>query len=149
MVPEFLTESYRVLKKPGAAIFFTTWTVEPEWEKYVQEAKFSLKQILYWDKSDAAGGIGDLDAKFYEVIEWMMFCTKGRYLMHSKRRSNVFRYQRSAPKDRWHPIQKPEALLQDIIQCLAEGKKDPVIREHYAGSGSTLMAANKLGYRSI
>lgn len=148
-VPEFLTESFRVLKKPGAMFLFTTWIVEPEWEQYVTEAKFMMKQLCFWDKSDSAGGIGDLDAKFYEVIEEIMYCTKGRYLMHSKRRSNVFRYHRTPPKDRWHPIQKPEALLQDMIQCLCEGKKDPIILDPYAGSGSTLMAAKKLGYKSI
>jgi len=148
-VPEFLTECYRVLKTPGAMMLFTSWLVEPEWEKYVEEAKFRILQLLYWDKSDSAGGIGDLDAKFYEVVEQIMYCTKGRYLMHSKRRSNVFRYQRSAPKDRWHPIQKPDALLQDMINCLCEGKKDPVILDPYAGSGSTLMAAKKLGLKSI
>ena len=148
-VAEFLSETYRVLKDPGAAIFFTRWDVLPEWLRFVEEAKLSVKQLWYWDKGEGAGGIGDLDGKEYEVIEMMIFATKGRYRMRSKRRSNVFRYTRTLAKDRFHPIQKPEALLQEVIHSICDGYEDPIIVDPYAGSGSTLMAAKMLGYRAV
>jgi len=148
-VPEFLTEAQRVLKNPGALVLFTRWDVYGDWQGYIEEAKFNLKQVWHWDKSDSAGGTGDLDGALYEVFEWIIYATKGRYRMHSKRRSNAFRYTRGNNKERWHPIQKPEALLQDIIQVLCEGKTNPIIFDPYAGSGSTLMAAKKLGYRGV
>lgn len=148
-VPEFLTEAYRVLKDPGAMILFTRWDVYSVWESYVEEAKFNLKQMWYWDKSDSAGGTGDLDGQLYEVIEWIMYCTKGRYRMHSKRRSTVFRFLRGDNKTRWHPIQKPEVLLQAIAETLLEGKDKPIVLDPYAGSGSTLRAMKMLGYHSV
>ena len=148
-VPEFLTEAYRVLKDPGAMVLFTRWDVYSNWESYVEAAKFNLKQVWHWDKSDSAGGTGDLDGQLYEVFEWMMYCTKGRYKMHSKRRSTAFRFSRSSNKDRFHPIEKPEALLQAIIETLLTGKDKPLILDPYSGSGSTLMAAKKLGYTSM
>ena len=148
-VPEFLTEAYRVLKDPGALVLFTRWDVYGDWQDYIEEAKFNLKQIWHWDKSDSAGGTGDLDGALYEVFEWIIYATKGRYKMHSKRRSNAFRYQRGSNKERWHPIQKPESLLQDIIQVLCEGKDKPIICDPYSGSGSTLMGAKKLGIRAV
>ena len=148
-VPEFPTEAYRVLKDPGALVLFTRWDVYGDWQGYVEEAKFNLKQVWHWDKSDSAGGTGDLDGQLYEVFEWIIYATKGRYRMHSKRRSNAFRYTREDNKERWHPIQKPEVLLQAILQTLTEGKKDPVICDPYAGSGSTLMAAKKLNIKAV
>jgi len=148
-VPNFLTEAYRVLKDPGAMILFTRWDVYSNWENYIETAKFNFKQVWQWDKGDNAGGTGDLDGQLYEVFEWIMYATKGRYKMHSKRRSTAFRFSRGDNKTRWHPIQKPEALLQSIITTLLEGKNNPIILDPYAGSGSTLRAAKNLGYKSI
>tara|TARA_Y100000310_G_C20554182_1_gene749676 strand:+ start:479 stop:1138 length:660 start_codon:yes stop_codon:yes gene_type:complete len=146
-IPEFLTESYRVLKNPGAIVLFTRWDVYSDWEKYVEAAKFMIKQVWHWDKGDS-GSTGDLDGTLSPCIEWMIYATKGRYRMYSKRRSDIFRYPKTPPAKRWHPIQKPEALLQDVINVLCEGFKDPIVLDPYSGSGSTLMAAKKLGIKS-
>lgn len=147
-IPEFLTEAYRVLKSPGAMALFTRWDVYSDWEKYIEEAKFMVKQVWHWDKGDA-GSTGDLDATLSPCIEWIIYATKGRYKMFSKRRSDIFRYSKTPPGQRWHPIQKPEALLQEIIGTLCEGFKDPIVGDPYSGSGSTLMGAKKLGIRSF
>lgn len=147
-VPEFLTEAHRVLKNPGAMALFTRWDVYADWQSYIEEAGFNIKQVWTWDKGDSAGGIGDLDGAMYPVSEWIIFATKGRFRMFGKRRSDLFRYSKVPNKERWHPIQKPEALLQAIMSALLEGKENPIILDPYCGSGSTLMAAKKLGFKA-
>jgi len=51
-------------------------------------------------------------------------------------------------KDRFHPTQKPVALMEWCIQKLRLEHRD-VICDPYMGSGSTLVAAQNLGFQAI
>lgn len=46
-------------------------------------------------------------------------------------------------REQWHPCQLPEALLERIV--LASSNKGDVVFDPFAGSGTTLTVANKLG----
>ena len=61
----------------------------------------------------------------------------------------MFNFAHTHPGKRWHPIQKPVPLLQEIIKVVCEGYNDPIIVDPYAGSCSTLMASKTLGIKSV
>ncbi|MEO0513741.1 MAG: site-specific DNA-methyltransferase [Planctomycetota bacterium] len=46
-------------------------------------------------------------------------------------------------REQWHPCQLPEALLQRIIRC--SSNQGDLVFDPFAGSGTTLAVANKLG----
>jgi site-specific DNA-methyltransferase (adenine-specific) len=53
--------------------------------------------------------------------------------------SNLLQYGRPSGGDRWHDVQKPRALLAELITN-STGKGETVL-DPFAGSGSTLLAA--------
>lgn len=58
-------------------------------------------------------------------------------------------YVKSSPEDynSGHPAQKPMEILQDIISCLSY--KGELVLDPYSGSGTTLLAAKRLGRRFV
>ncbi|MEM1109441.1 MAG: site-specific DNA-methyltransferase [Planctomycetota bacterium] len=48
-------------------------------------------------------------------------------------------------RERWHPCQLPEALLERIVRC--SSNENDLVFDPFAGSGTTLAVANRLGRR--
>jgi DNA modification methylase len=60
----------------------------------------------------------------------------------------VFRYRAvGVDGGKVHPTQKPEALMQWCLSFLPEGAR--VIADPFMGSGTTLVAAKRLGFRAV
>lgn len=99
---------------------------------------------LIWDKG-ATVGMGDLSLPWGRSEEEIYVLGRG---FTGKRGSNVLRYQMlmSADRDRPdHPTPKPVALMEALIAKCPPG----VVADPFAGSGSTLVAAQRLGRRAI
>ncbi len=94
---------------------------------------------LAWDK-----GIGD-DATFsgFESA-WTSF--KGRFRLYRHKWSGMVRAgnRKEELKERVHPTQKPVGLFADILEDFEDY---PIIVDPYLGSGTTIIAAEKLGRR--
>lgn len=100
---------------------------------------------LVWDKAMMSGGDLELPyGKSHEYIQFAINATKqtkvrGK-LAARKRRGTVIKCQRpNATGCRHHPTEKPVMLLRQLIEC--SSVFDECILDPFAGSGSTLVAA--------
>lgn len=120
-------------------LWFTRWDVWPDvWMEL--GPWFPLRGMLVWDKSTP--GMGDLNhwGPSYELI-----ASAGWGKITGGRDQSVLRYLTTAQAARFHPTEKPQALLQYLIEKLdAQTVLDP-----FAGGGSTLVAAKRQGRKAI
>jgi DNA modification methylase len=107
-------------------------------------AGFTLKQYLYWDKGDS--GINPRH-NFVNAVEQAIYMRRpeskawhggGAY-------PNIFRLNRCPTP--LHPTQKPEELIAWIIKAVS--RCDDTILDPFMGSGTTLVAAKRLGRKAI
>ena len=93
---------------------------------------------LCWDKATRDG----LDLKQAEVeFGWTNFLARPAMLRHMW--SGAFRD--SERSERYHPSQKPVALLRWVLERCPEGS----VLDPYSGSGPTLVAAKSLNRKAI
>lgn len=122
---------------------FTRWDVLPAWieaVKSLSDLGLVYKMLMVWDKG--ALGMGDIDASFGASHEFILYSKKGRRDLNYQR-SSVLRFDRPAPSARIHPTEKPVALLEELIKtCTDPGD---VVVDPFAGSGSTIAAAQRQG----
>jgi len=142
----FIPEVARVLKETGALYMFTRWDVYPEWYTAVAE-HLKAKNCIVWVKSNHTAG--DLKGNYAYKHELIIFATKGRHLpFWDKRETNVWQERSLAPGEtRVHPTQKPLGITG---RCILNGcPEGGIVCDPFAGSGTTLVAASNLGFRSV
>ena len=97
---------------------------------------------------DASEGFEKMYAQKYESI---LLCRMpggaDRPLNVDGVEDNVFNFSRPSGEDRWHDSQKPIPLLQHLIE-MSTGEGETVL-DPFAGSGSTLLAAQRAGRHYI
>lgn len=93
---------------------------------------------LCWDK-------GVAETATFSAFELAWTSLPGRYRMYRHRWSGMVRQGSRAEElvDRVHPTQKPVGLFAEITQDLSDG----AILDPFLGSGSTMIAAERLGRR--
>lgn len=123
---------------------FTTWQVYPLWAEAVEDLGLTLKQVLIWEKGYP--GMGDLDYNWGCGYEMILYCKKGNRPVAHRRRA-VISINRLPWGQNIHPTEKPVALLETLIE-MSTNPGDLVV-DPYAGSGSTIWAAQRLGRRGI
>lgn len=108
---------------------------------------FNLIQTLVWRKFI---GLGWRYRPSYENI-LILSKNKDNYSFYdeSKKVSNVIEgINQDIPSNKWqHPTQKPVELMEHLIKI--HSKPNDLILDPFAGSGTTLEAAKKLGRRYI
>jgi DNA modification methylase len=104
------------------------------------ERHFDLWNLLCWDRVDP--GLGWRFRRSWEAI---VEASVGRpRVWHGgTNQRNVLRFPRAIPQAGDHPTPKPIGLLEEIIRCAAPARG--VILDPFAGSGSTLIAAERTG----
>jgi len=130
----------------GHCYVFCDWRSWPAiWESCKGVPHMEPKNLLMWDKGGA--GLGSNYANTYECISFFSKLPKqtamgnrpsGQRPVH---KPNVLRYNRPTGSDRLHNAAKPVALLRELIEN-SSGPGD-VVLEPFAGSGSTLIAADQ------
>lgn len=120
-------------------LWFTRWDAWPDvWVDLGQW--FRLRGLLIWDKGTP--GMGDLNhwGPSYEMI-----ASAGEGQTVGSRDQSVLRFPTTPSADRHHPTEKPVDLLIHLMEKMQpESVLDP-----FAGSGSTLVAAKRLGRKAI
>lgn len=107
---------------------------------------WNVKNVVVWDKGNQ-GTRGDLTAGYAWNWEAIIYASKGRRPLSRPRPRCVFRYDWSAKRDPVHPTVKPVTLLSWLIaNSTAAGE---LVLDPFAGSGTTLRAAQQLGRRAI
>ncbi len=104
------------------------------------ERHFDLLNLLCWDRVDP--GLGWRWRRSWEAIVEASV-GKPRVWHGGTDRRNVLRFPRAIPQAGDHPTPKPIGLLEEIIRAAAPARG--VILDPFAGSGSTLIAAERTG----
>ena len=119
-------------------LWFTRWDAWPDvWVDLGQW--FRMRGLLVWDKGSP--GMGDLNhwGPSYELI-----ASAGEGRTIGSRDQSVLRFPTTPSADRNHPTEKPVELLEYLI-----AKMQPAsVLDPFVGSGSTLLAAKRLGIAS-
>lgn len=125
---------------------FSRWDVLATWgfviNEWLTEWGFTHKMTLIWDKG--ALGMGDIDCSWGPSWEPIIYGKRGRRELNYQR-SSVLSFDRPAPKGRIHPTEKPVPLLKELIKIST--RPGDVVVDPFAGSGSTLQAAQQLNRR--
>lgn len=132
---------------PEAEIYvFTAWHVLEYWMPAVREIDpgIELKQMLIWDKGYP--GLGDLKGNWGCGHEIILYLKKGRRPVHH-RRSGIIHVDKIASGKNIHPTEKPVQLIEHLIEMSTD--KGDFIVDPYSGSGSTSVAAQRLGRNSL
>lgn len=124
---------------------FTRWDVWGKWYDEVSK-HLDVKHMICWIKTNHTAG--DLKSYAYKH-ELILFAVKGRHLPYwTKRQTNVWTDRSLANSDpRVHPTQKPVGVVARCIinSCPPGGR----VLDCFAGSGTTLVAASRLGYEAV
>lgn len=142
---EWLKPVFKKLREGGRLICFYRWDVQDEFLSAIEQAGFTAKSQIVWDK--ARPGMGDLKGEFAPQHELMIYATKGRYEFQGDRPKTVYRTPRVDGDKLVHPNEKPVNLLRAIIRDIT--RKGEVVLDLFSGSGSTSIAANIEGRKYI
>ncbi|WP_372191976.1 site-specific DNA-methyltransferase [Xanthomonas axonopodis pv. desmodiigangetici] len=137
----WLSECARVLKDGAPVLLFTDWRQLPLTTDALQIAGFTWRGITVWDKTE---GVRPQLGRFRNQAEYIVWGSKGN--MPLDRRAPVLPgvIRESVRKaDKHHLTGKPTELMRQLVRiCEAGGR----VLDPFAGSGTTLVAAELEGY---
>jgi len=138
-----ITEAVRVLNPNGHLFVFCNCDSYPVFYVPMYDRFHKTKSIV-WDKTRV--GLGHIFRHQHELIIWGRHA-HSVYLDDHKLRSDVLKFPATRSQERDHPVEKPEALLMELIAPTTP--LGGVVFDPFAGSGTTLSAAKKLGRHYI
>lgn len=128
---EWIPDAYRVLREGGRLLCFYRWDVQTEFVTPLEQAGFSLRSQIVWDK--ITHGMGDLCGEFAPQHELIMYATKGKYEFKGARPKTVIRQQRVSPESLTHPNEKPAGLIIKLLNSITI--KGETVLIPFVGSG--------------
>lgn len=136
---EIINESYRVLKNSGTLIcFYDIWKLTIL-KNYFDNANFKQIRLIEWIKTNPV----PLNSKTNYLTNAreiaIVGVKKGKPIFNSEYDNGVYKYPICHDKGRFHPTQKPIALLEDLIN--KHSNENDLILDCFSGSGSTAIAA--------
>lgn len=126
---------------------FSSWAVMDFWipaVKALSRHGFSYKALLIWEKSGSSMGDTNSWGISYEVI---YFLKKGKRERTDKRRPGVINFTQNASGKLIHPHEKPEGLLEILLQH--SSSRGDLVVDPFGGSGSLVRAARNIGRDAI
>lgn len=125
-------------KAPDAAVYVClTWRTYAEFERALAEAGLAVKACIVWDKKSIGLGYAD----FRPQHEFIFYC--GGAWHGGKDESDVWQMSRGNTSEYVHPTQKPVELIERAIGN--SSRRDDAVLDLFGGSGSTLIACEKVG----
>lgn len=142
-----IPEMFRALK-PGAHVYMfygSAW--HSELIGMLRSAGFEMDDIpLIWDKTRSS--VMPRDFHYSSSYEPILFGMKPpKTIPLRKPVKNILTFPAIAGQNRVHPLQRPEGLLNLMIENSSHPGQ--VVVDTFAGSGSTIMAAQKLKRKGI
>lgn len=136
---EVIKECYRVLKSGGTIIcFYDLWKITTL-KGYFEQAKFKQIRFIEWIKTNPV----PLNSKTNYLTnsrEIAVVGVKGsKPTFHSEYDNGIYNHPICHEKGRFHPTQKPVALLEELIE--KHSNKGDLVLDCFAGSASTAVAA--------
>lgn len=139
----WLSECYRATKDAGIIGQFTDWRQLPITTDVVQSADWTWRGITAWNKKNSRPRKGG----FRNQCEYLVWGSKGHLPAEGPCLSGCFDNSIVMGKKRLHQTQKPVEVMEEI--CKVAWKNDAIILDPFAGSGSTLAAAKRLGKKAV
>lgn len=155
----------RHLQAGGAIYMFFDYTAETQVSQGLKAAGLNINNKLIWLKNQMTSAVQIYGKIFEELffaykpgskIKFYGFNNEttnlSEYNIHNLSKEELIRFIENSyglihtskkETDRWHPTQKPYKLLERLI--LNSSLKGEIVLDGFAGSGSTLLAAAKLG----
>lgn len=145
----WFTEWYRMvdrlLRYDGALWSFCNWRTLPVLMKSALSSGLPVTSLLVWDKEWIGPGGPQGLRPSYEMCALM---AKPGFAVPDRGVPDVWRHKTGGHKPDGHPAQKPVGLVQRILEVsgLVAGQ---TVLEPFAGSGTTAVAAKRLGLRCV
>ena len=135
-----IKECYRLLKDGGTLIcFYDLWKLTTL-KEYFELANFKQLRFIEWVKTNPV----PLNSKTNYLTNSreiaIVGVKKGKPIFNSEYDNGIYNYPICHDKNRFHPTQKPVALLEDLI--LKHSHENDTVLDCFAGSGSTAVAAH-------
>ena len=135
----WMSQCYRVIK-PGEFFFcFTDWRRIGETHCTMEAANFSVLGCIVWDK---AGTARPQAGRFTQSTEFVLYGVKGSRKIGGAVKPSVYKYFNVAHNKKRHQVEKPVALIEDLLTFCPKGGK---ILDPFCGSASTGEACMNLG----
>ncbi len=134
---EWLREAHRLTAENGIICVFTDWRQLPVMTDVLQASGWLWKGTAPWDKRNARPMKGGMRAQ----CEYIVWGCKGK-LVGDEYLPGLFSVPIIQGQKRLHSMQKPQALLENLVKLVPEGG---TVLDPFAGSGSTLAAAEAMG----
>ena len=134
-----IKECYRVLRKSGTLIcFYDLWKVTTL-KDYFEKANFKQLRFIEWVKANPV----PLNSKTNYLTNSreiaLVGIKGGKPTFNSEYDNGIYNYPICHDKGRFHPTQKPVALIEDLI--LKHSNENDTVLDCFAGSGTTAVAA--------
>jgi DNA modification methylase len=143
---DFLLECQRLLVKEGSLYIMTRWDKLGFLSGLVRNiTELNVRNCIVWDR--IIHGLGDLKS-FAPAYDLILYVTEGKPKLKSETRpTNLWSINREDDRMVSHPTSKPVSLFGKMITC----STDPgdIILDPFAGSGASLVAANRLNRQAI
>ena len=139
-----ILDFFPILKDVNNGFVFvcTTWKVPDKWLPLFS-SQYKMTNMIIWDKG--GGGIGDLKKTFFTDYEIMLVANNGCFI-RGRRIGSVWKVKKDGAGVYVHPTQKPVELAAMAIKETTDTEE--IVLDLFGGSGSTLIAAEKLGRRA-
>jgi DNA modification methylase len=134
-----IKECYRILKDGGMIIcFYDLWKITTL-KDYMEDANFKQIRFIEWIKTNPV----PLNSKTNYLTNAREIAVagvkKGKPTFHSEYDNGVYSYPICHDRGRFHPTQKPVALLEELIK--KHTNEGDLVVDCFSGSGSTAVAA--------
>ena len=141
LVEESLATALIVSKSGSATYVCLPWRTYSEFEKALENCGLKVSACIVWDKKSI--GLGN--SNYRPQHEFIFYC-KGGAWYGDKSQSDVWYMSRGATSKYVHPTQKPVELIERALNNSSKG--GDVVLDLFGGSGSTMIAAEKIGRKA-
>ena len=134
-------EAARLLVTGGSFLAFIDWRQYPTLYGCIESCNLQIINMVVWDKQVFGMGNG-----FRNQHELILHASAGTPRVFDRSVPNVIGAKR-IPSSDIHPTEKPVELMEEIIRVVTD--RDEVVVDPFMGSGTTLVACQRLGRNGI
>lgn len=134
-----IRECFRILKDGGTMIcFYDLWKIETL-KSYLEAAGFVQIRFIEWIKTNPVPINSKINYLTNSREVAVLGVKKSKPTFHSEYDNGIYRYPICQDKGRFHPTQKPLALIADLIN--KHSNEGEIVLDCFAGSCTTGVAA--------
>tara|TARA_B100000131_G_scaffold88504_1_gene85382 strand:- start:2348 stop:3589 length:1242 start_codon:yes stop_codon:yes gene_type:complete len=141
-ITEFLSVLYLCSKHGASYYICCNWKDSyPRFYRNLTESGVNVSSCIVWNKG--SGGMGWQDYRYqYEFIIYAFNQEKAHSWYGGRTETDVWQINREARQKYIHPTQKPVELVERAIKN--SSKSEDIVLDLFGGSGSTLIASQKM-----